>query len=70
MSKKTKKPNRPISHQRNFHACHPILRKGGVHEKTNKAKRQAAKQSLRNKISKELGRSFLSNQYYFITRLI
>ena len=29
--------------RRNFHATHPIMRKGGVHEKSNGAKRKAAK---------------------------
>jgi hypothetical protein len=28
---------------RNFHACHPIMKKGGVHEKSQGAKRAAAK---------------------------
>ncbi len=51
-----KKTDKPISFQRNFHACHPILRKGGVHEKTNKAKRKAAKQTLRNTLNKQLSK--------------
>ena len=29
--------------RRNPHAFNPIMRKGGVHEKSNKAKRKAAK---------------------------
>ncbi|ACE83311.1 hypothetical protein [Cellvibrio japonicus] len=30
--------------KRNGHAFHPIMRKGGVHEKSNKAKRRATRQ--------------------------
>ncbi len=42
---------------RNIHACHPIMRKGGVHEKTKGAKRAAAKRDTRRKASEWPGRS-------------
>ncbi len=35
---------------RNLHACHPIMQKGGVHEKTNGAKRKKAKRNLQRDI--------------------
>lgn len=34
--------------QRNGHAFHPIMRKGGVHEKSVSAKRSAKKRELKN----------------------
>jgi hypothetical protein len=40
---KKRKQNR----QRNLLHDHPLLRKGGVHEKSNKAKRRNSRQSLR-----------------------
>lgn len=43
--------------KRNGHACHPIMRKGGVHEKTEKAKRKAAKHQLNRKVHEWLSRS-------------
>ena len=43
--------------KRNGHAFHPIMRKGGVHEKTEKAKRKAAKHQLNRKVQEWLGRS-------------
>lgn len=43
--------------RRNGHAFHPIMRKGGVHEKTEKAKRKAAKHELNRKVQESLGRS-------------
>lgn len=45
--------------RRNGHAFHPIMRKGGVHEKTNKAKRAAAKQQTNRKVQEWSGRSFI-----------
>lgn len=45
--------------RRNGHAFHPIMRKGGVHEKTNKAKRAAAKQQTNRKVEEWSGRSFI-----------
>ncbi|GEM_PF-2791371 len=40
---------------RNLHACHPIMRKGGVHEKSNGSKRAKAKretfQEVRDSLS-------------------
>lgn len=43
--------------KRNGHAFHPIMSKGGVHEKTEKAKRKAAKHDLNRKVKEWLGRS-------------
>lgn len=40
--------------RRNGHAFHPIMSKGGVHEKTEKAKRKAAKQEMKRKVSELL----------------
>ena len=37
--------------RRNFHAIHPIMRKGGVHEKSNGAKRKAARLATRKLVS-------------------
>lgn len=42
---------------RNFHACHPIMKKGGVQEKSRGAKRAAEKRATRQKVSDHLGRS-------------
>ena len=46
--------------QRNGHAFHPIMRKGGAHEKSTKAQRKAAKHNLQKNTQEWLGRSFLS----------
>ncbi len=35
---------------RNGNAFHPIMRKGGVHEKTNKAKRKMDRQQIAKKV--------------------
>lgn len=43
--------------RRNPHAHHPIMRKGGVHKKTNKAERQAAKLQTYQKLREWFGRS-------------
>jgi len=51
--------------QRNGHAFHPIMRKGGVHEKTGKAKRKAARHELNRKVQEWLGRSFYLQQLIF-----
>lgn len=48
---KVKKP------ARNLHACHPIMKKGGVHEKSRGAKRAASKKETRRKKEEWLGRS-------------
>tara|TARA_R100000656_G_scaffold61008_1_gene47197 strand:- start:138 stop:386 length:249 start_codon:yes stop_codon:yes gene_type:complete len=37
--------------RRNGHAFHPIMSKGGVHEKTEKAKRKAAKHEMKHKVN-------------------
>ncbi len=42
---------------RNGHAFHPIMRKGGVHEKSNKAKRKADKMQTSRKAGEWLDRS-------------
>ena len=41
--------------RRNGHAFHPIMGKGGVHEKTEKAKRKAAKHEMNRKVQEWLG---------------
>lgn len=43
--------------RRNGHAFHPIMSKGGVHEKSEKAKRRAAKHEINRKVNEWLGRS-------------
>ena len=48
---------------RNFHACHPIMGKGGVHERSKGAKRAAAKRETRRKASEWLGRFFISKTF-------
>ena len=45
-----KKTSTKVSPTRNLHACHPIMRKGGVHEKSRGAKRAEAKREIRKKI--------------------
>ena len=40
---------------RNLHACHPIMHKGGVHEKSRGAKRAAAKGETRRLADRALG---------------
>ena len=40
--------------RRNGHAFHPIMSKGGVHEKTEKAKRRAAKHEMKRKVNEWL----------------
>jgi hypothetical protein len=42
---------------RNGHAFHPIMRKGGVHEKTNKAKRKTNRQNMAKKVNDYLAKS-------------
>lgn len=46
--------------RRNLHACHPIMKKGGVHEKSKSAKRAAIKRETRKKASEWLDRSSYS----------
>lgn len=41
--------------RRNGHAFHPIMSKGGAHEKTEKAKRKAAKHEMNRKVQEWLG---------------
>ena len=59
MAKKRKKVK--LHSERNLHACHPIMKKGGVHEKTRGAKRAAAKRKMKQDVSAFLGRSFLKD---------
>ncbi len=49
---------------RNFHACHPIMAKGGVHQKSKGAKRAAAKHDTRRKASEWLGRPYAIYPFY------
>jgi hypothetical protein len=42
--------------KRNGHAFHPIMKKGGVHEKSGKAKRKAAKHEMKRKVQEYVGR--------------
>jgi len=60
-------PNR--DKPRNFHACHPIMKKGGVHEKSKGAKRAAAKRETRKKASEWLGRSCFRAVFVMFDRL-
>lgn len=50
MKKQVQQPGRA----RNILHDHPMLKKGGVHDKTNKAKRVSEKQELKKKLDKEL----------------
>lgn len=43
--------------KRNGHAFHPIMRKGGPHQKSEKAQRSAAKRDTQRKTSEWLSRS-------------
>jgi len=47
--------------RRNGHAFHPIMRKGGPHEKSKSAKRSADKQQTRKKTREWLDRSDYSH---------
>ncbi len=49
------------SNRRNLAAKSPLMKKGGVHDKSNKAKRQKDKQSLKRKIRAEQ-----FGPYYFL----
>lgn len=49
----------PDNNRRNWVARTAIMRKGGVHDKTNKAKRQKEKQAFKKKIRAESFGSFL-----------
>ena len=46
--------------RRNGHACHPIMKKGGVHEQSKSGKRAAAKRDTQRNLSEWLGRSSTS----------
>lgn len=47
----------PKKESRNGHAFHPIMRKGGVHEKTNKAKRKTDRQQMAEKVNSDLAKA-------------
>lgn len=51
-------PDKSKQQRRNGHAFHPIMSKGGVHDKTEKAKRKAAKHEIYRKIQELPGSSF------------
>jgi len=51
---------------RNFHACHAIMKKGGVHEKSRGAKRAAAKHTTRQQVREWFGRSSCFALFYFL----
>ena len=53
--------------RRNWTAQAAIMRKGGVHEKSNKAKRQKNKQAFKRKIRAEQFGSFYWHQLIQIT---
>lgn len=53
-----KPPTKAVKQQkRNGHAFHPIMAKGGVHEKSKGAQRAAAKRQTSQKAREWLGRS-------------
>lgn len=55
-----KPPTKAVKQQkRNGHAFHPIMAKGGVHEKSKGAQRAAAKRQTSQKAREWLGRSSL-----------
>lgn len=56
MAKKSKPSCRK---NRNLHACHPIMRKGGVHEKSQSAKRAKAKRATRQATAEWHGQSLV-----------
>ena len=43
----------PVNHRRNPVARAAIMRKGGAHDKSNKAKRQQSKQQFKRKLRAE-----------------
>lgn len=43
-----KTPSKQTLRPRNYLARHPLMKKGGVHKKSEKAHRKAAKQRLKN----------------------
>lgn len=55
-----KLPTKAVKQQkRNGHAFHPIMAKGGVHEKSKSAQRAAAKKQTNQKVREWLGRPSL-----------
>lgn len=55
------------NNHRNWVARAAIMKKGGVHEKSNKAKRQKDKQAFKRKIRTGNFSSYLNNKFQFIT---
>lgn len=60
------------NNRRNWVARAAIMKKGGVHDKSNKAKRQKAKQAFKRKLKQgaEQFGSFLQHKYQFKQRLL
>lgn len=59
-------PKKAVKQQkRNGHAFHPIMAKGGVHEKSKSAQRAAARQQTNRKAREWLGRPPLCIPVYF-----
>ena len=52
MSLKTTKASLDVARRRNVHASAPIMRKGGVHGKSTKALRAAAKRQLHGQLGR------------------
>ena len=52
MSLKTTKASLDVVRRRNVHASAPIMRKGGVHGKSTKALRAAAKRQLHGQLGR------------------
>ena len=52
---------------RNHHAHHPIMKKGGVHEKSRSAKRAASKGETRRQVHDALRGDLTTIQYHFAT---
>lgn len=56
---------------RNRHAYHPIMRKGGVHEKSTGAKRAAGKRETRRKSSEWLAcSSIVLHKFLYLLRIL
>lgn len=52
---------------RNHHAYHPIMKKGGVHEKSNKAKRNKSKRETQKAAAQWRGRSHSVSAIQYLT---
>ncbi len=56
--------------QSNPYACHPMLKKGGCHEKSKGAKRAAAKRETRQTAKEWLGPSCIYGLCFFVWRVL